>query len=38
MLERGVSLEAGWQAWQLGMVPDRHAREVMGVPVEVTTH
>ncbi|MFG2717340.1 tetratricopeptide repeat protein [Streptomyces sp. NPDC048416] len=32
MLERGVSLEAGWQAWQLGMVPDRHAREVMGVP------
>ncbi|MFF4184722.1 tetratricopeptide repeat protein [Streptomyces sp. NPDC001691] len=33
MLERGVSLEAGWQAWHLGMVPDRHAREVMGVPV-----
>ncbi|MEU8963009.1 tetratricopeptide repeat protein [Streptomyces sp. NPDC048491] len=33
MLERGVSLESGWQAWQLGMVPDRHAREVMGVPV-----
>ncbi|MEU9098281.1 tetratricopeptide repeat protein [Streptomyces sp. NPDC048361] len=36
MLERGVSLEAGWQAWQLGMVPDRHAREVMGVPVAST--
>ena len=38
MLERGVSLEAGWQAWQLGMVPNRHAREVMGVPVAVGTH
>ncbi|MEV5545558.1 tetratricopeptide repeat protein [Streptomyces sp. NPDC052309] len=35
LLERGVQLEAGWQAWRLGMVPDRHAREVMGV--EVTT-
>ncbi|MEU9999757.1 tetratricopeptide repeat protein [Streptomyces sp. NPDC050848] len=35
VLERGVQLEAGWQAWQLGMVPSRHAREVMGVPVEV---
>ncbi|MFJ3303256.1 tetratricopeptide repeat protein [Streptomyces sp. NPDC086549] len=33
LLERGVNLEAGWQAWRLGMVPDRHAREVMGVPV-----
>ncbi|KOT44142.1 hypothetical protein ADK41_04510 [Streptomyces caelestis] len=33
LLERGVSLEAGWQAWNLGMVPSRHAREVMGVPV-----
>jgi tetratricopeptide (TPR) repeat protein len=33
MLERGVRLEDGWQAWELGMVPDRHAREVMGVPV-----
>jgi tetratricopeptide (TPR) repeat protein len=33
MLERGVSLEEGWQAWRLGMVPDRHAREVMGVEV-----
>jgi tetratricopeptide (TPR) repeat protein len=33
LLERGVNLEAGWQAWRLGMVPSRHAREVMGVPV-----
>ncbi|MFB6956144.1 tetratricopeptide repeat protein [Streptomyces sp. NPDC056309] len=33
LLERGVSLEAGWQAWRLGMVPERHAREVMGVAV-----
>ncbi|WP_030326665.1 tetratricopeptide repeat protein [Streptomyces sp. NRRL B-3229] len=31
LLERGVNLEAGWQAWRLGMVPNRHAREVMGV-------
>ncbi|GGL76611.1 hypothetical protein GCM10010129_20490 [Streptomyces fumigatiscleroticus] len=33
LLERGVSLESGWQAWRLGMVPNRHAREVMGVAV-----
>ncbi|MGP9018935.1 tetratricopeptide repeat protein [Streptomyces sp. BR1] len=33
MLERGVELEDGWQAWLLGMVPTRHSREVMGVPV-----
>ncbi|MER6677061.1 tetratricopeptide repeat protein [Streptomyces sp. NPDC000983] len=33
LLERGVNLEADWQAWRLGMVPNRHAREVMGVPV-----
>ncbi|MFC7990106.1 tetratricopeptide repeat protein [Streptomyces pilosus] len=33
LLERGVTLEAGWQAWNLGLVPSRHAREVMGVPV-----
>ncbi|MFF3413100.1 tetratricopeptide repeat protein [Streptomyces sp. NPDC002698] len=33
LLERGVDLDAGWQAWRLGMVPGRHAREVMGVPV-----
>ncbi|MFJ8072782.1 tetratricopeptide repeat protein [Streptomyces sp. NPDC096176] len=36
MLERGVRLEDGWQAWHLGMVPNRHAREVMGVPVEAS--
>ncbi|MEU6219479.1 tetratricopeptide repeat protein [Streptomyces sp. NPDC047022] len=34
LLERGVSLEGGWQAWGLGMVPGRHAREVMGVEVD----
>ncbi|MFE9341845.1 tetratricopeptide repeat protein [Streptomyces olivaceus] len=33
LLERGIHLEAGWQAWRLGMVPNRQAREVMGVPV-----
>ncbi|MFJ7237001.1 tetratricopeptide repeat protein [Streptomyces olivaceus] len=33
LLERGIQLEAGWQAWRLGMVPNRQAREVMGVPV-----
>ncbi|MEH0506199.1 tetratricopeptide repeat protein [Streptomyces scabiei] len=33
LLERGVNLESGWPAWTLGMVPNRHAREVMGVPV-----
>ncbi|MFB8180177.1 tetratricopeptide repeat protein [Streptomyces sp. NPDC055966] len=33
LLERGASLEAGWQAWRLRMTPDRHAREVMGVAV-----
>ncbi|MGI5402568.1 tetratricopeptide repeat protein [Streptomyces sp. CA-135486] len=37
MLERGVRLEDGWQAWHLGMVPSRHAREVMGVPVAAAT-
>ncbi|MCX4818999.1 tetratricopeptide repeat protein [Streptomyces sp. NBC_01142] len=37
MLQRGVHLEDGWQAWQLGMVPNRHAREVMGVPVGAAT-
>ncbi|NEC87679.1 tetratricopeptide repeat protein [Streptomyces sp. SID12501] len=34
LLERGVALESGWQGWRLGMIPNRHAREVMGVPVE----
>ncbi|MEU3186910.1 tetratricopeptide repeat protein [Streptomyces sp. NPDC006923] len=33
VLARGITLEDGWSAWQLGMVPNRHAREVMGVPV-----
>jgi hypothetical protein len=33
LLERGVDLDAGWQGWRLGMVPDRQAREVMGVEV-----
>ncbi|MFG2650201.1 tetratricopeptide repeat protein [Streptomyces sp. NPDC048436] len=36
LLERGADLEAGWQAWRLGMVPSRHAREVMGVPVHAS--
>ncbi|MEK2475858.1 tetratricopeptide repeat protein [Streptomyces noursei] len=31
LLERGVEPESGWQGWRLGMVPDRHAREVMAV-------
>ncbi|MER5784892.1 tetratricopeptide repeat protein [Streptomyces mobaraensis] len=31
VLERGVEPEAGWQAWRLGMVPGRRAREVMAV-------
>ncbi|MEU6663512.1 AAA family ATPase [Streptomyces sp. NPDC046821] len=33
LLERGADLEAGWQAWRLGMVPKRNARDVMGVRV-----
>ncbi|WP_372409150.1 tetratricopeptide repeat protein [Streptomyces luteireticuli] len=31
VLERGVEPESGWQAWRLGMVPGRHAREVVAV-------
>ncbi|MCK1795683.1 tetratricopeptide repeat protein [Streptomyces sp. XM4193] len=31
MLERGIELEAGWQAWQLGMVPSRQSRDVVAV-------
>ncbi|MET9428830.1 tetratricopeptide repeat protein [Streptomyces sp. NPDC003036] len=34
VLERGIRLEAPWQPWPLGLTPNRHAREVMGVPVE----
>ncbi|MFF2959307.1 tetratricopeptide repeat protein [Streptomyces sp. NPDC057963] len=33
VLNRGVDLEDGWQAWRLGMTPTRQAREVMGVAV-----
>lgn len=33
LLERGINLESGWQAWRLRMVPGRHSREVMGVAV-----
>lgn len=33
LLGRGVHPESGWQGWRLGMVPNRHAREVMGVAV-----
>ncbi|MFD9393685.1 tetratricopeptide repeat protein [Streptomyces sp. NPDC060000] len=33
LLERGIRLEAGWQAWRLGLIPTRHGREVMGVAV-----
>ncbi|WP_433857985.1 tetratricopeptide repeat protein [Streptomyces kronopolitis] len=36
LLERGVEPETGWQAWRLGMVPHRPAREVMGVVVPPT--
>ncbi|MGW1769606.1 tetratricopeptide repeat protein [Streptomyces sp. NPDC002073] len=31
-LDRGVDPAAGWQAWRLNLTPDRHAREIMGVP------
>ncbi|MGW6969095.1 tetratricopeptide repeat protein [Streptomyces zaomyceticus] len=34
LLDRGVHPSTAWQAWDLGMVPNRHAREVLGVPVE----
>ncbi|MYX70968.1 tetratricopeptide repeat protein [Streptomyces sp. SID3915] len=33
VLDRGVDLDDGWQAWRLGLTPSRRAREVMGVPV-----
>ncbi|MDJ0385912.1 tetratricopeptide repeat protein [Streptomyces sp. G-G2] len=33
ILSRGVDPAEGWQAWRLAMVPDRHSREIMGVPV-----
>ncbi|MFF3841836.1 tetratricopeptide repeat protein [Streptomyces sp. NPDC001930] len=33
VLGRGIHPSTPWQAWDLGMVPNRHAREVLGVPV-----
>ncbi|WP_030323997.1 tetratricopeptide repeat protein [Streptomyces flavochromogenes] len=33
ILGRGIHPSTPWQAWDLGMVPNRHAREVLGVPV-----
>ncbi|QES52542.1 hypothetical protein DEJ50_20575 [Streptomyces venezuelae] len=33
ILGRGVDPAEGWQAWRLQMVPNRHSREIMGVPV-----
>ncbi|MCX4674649.1 tetratricopeptide repeat protein [Streptomyces sp. NBC_01433] len=33
VLNRGVDLDDGWQAWRLGLTPNRDAREVMGVRV-----
>ncbi|MCX4691341.1 tetratricopeptide repeat protein [Streptomyces sp. NBC_01408] len=33
VLGRGVDPSEGWQAWRLGLVPNLHAREIMGVPV-----
>ncbi|MCX5228309.1 tetratricopeptide repeat protein [Streptomyces sp. NBC_00233] len=33
ILGRGIHPSTPWQAWDLGMVPHRHAREVLGVPV-----
>jgi tetratricopeptide (TPR) repeat protein len=38
VLERGVEPEAGWQAWRLGMVPNRHSREVTGVSATASPH
>lgn len=33
VLGRGVDPAEGWQAWRLGLVPNLHAREIMGVPL-----
>ncbi|MFC6983849.1 tetratricopeptide repeat protein [Streptomyces cirratus] len=33
ILDRGVDPAEGWQAWRLGLVPNLHSREVMGVRV-----
>ncbi|MFE0644634.1 tetratricopeptide repeat protein [Streptomyces sp. NPDC058877] len=32
LLERGVAPGTPWQSWDLGLVPSRAAREVLGVP------
>ncbi|MFE9934031.1 AAA family ATPase [Streptomyces sp. NPDC005533] len=32
VLGRGVDPSEGWQAWRLGLVPNLHSREIMGVP------
>ncbi|WP_225803733.1 tetratricopeptide repeat protein, partial [Streptomyces sp. NK15101] len=31
LLDRGIAPSTPWQAWDLGLVPTRHAREVLGV-------
>ncbi|MBT2480403.1 tetratricopeptide repeat protein [Streptomyces sp. ISL-94] len=33
ILGRGVDPAEGWQAWRLGLVPNLHSREIMGVPM-----
>lgn len=33
IVDRGVDPAEGWQAWRLGLVPNLHSREVMGVRV-----
>ncbi|MFK0043212.1 tetratricopeptide repeat protein [Streptomyces sp. NPDC090741] len=33
VLGRGVDPAEGWQAWRLGLVPNLHSREIMGVPM-----
>ncbi|MFJ6721251.1 tetratricopeptide repeat protein [Streptomyces sp. NPDC091259] len=33
ILGRGVDPAEGWQAWRLGLVPNLHSREIMGVRV-----
>ncbi|MEU9304671.1 tetratricopeptide repeat protein [Streptomyces sp. NPDC048269] len=36
ILGRGVDPAEGWQAWRLGLVPNLHSREIMGVPLPRT--
>ncbi|MCX5194751.1 tetratricopeptide repeat protein [Streptomyces sp. NBC_00249] len=33
VLGRGVDPAEGWQAWRLGLMPNLHSQEIMGVPV-----